>query len=116
MILSSGCGAILNGSDQRVRIVTVPPGAKVTVDGRELTSPAKVWLERDRDYTVIFEMNGFEPKQSELRSRRDKTGLMANCLCCLCIPQFWEAGTPSQYRLTPEELYVNLDPKGWSPR
>ena len=116
VIFAAGCGTMMNGSRQRVRIKTVPPGAALTVDGRELTSPATVWLDRERDYTVLAEMNGFAPTQRELQSVSDPWMAAGNCLFFLCIPQLWESDDPSHYRLDPEELEVPMDPIGWSPR
>jgi hypothetical protein len=116
LLCTGGCGAFLNGPTQRVRITTIPPDATVKVDGRALTSPCSVRLDRDRDYTVKVELNGFSPAQRELQSVSDATGLIWNCVLFLCIPQIWEGGSPSQYRLEPSEVEVELDPVGWSPR
>lgn len=112
----AGCGAMLNGPSQRVKIWTVPPGARVTVDGRDVGSAGSVPLARDRDHTVVVDMAGFEPVQTQLLSVPDNTGMIANCLLLLCIPQIWEQDTASQYRLEPRQIDVYLDPVGWSPR
>jgi hypothetical protein len=116
LLMTGGCGAYLNGPTQRVKIMTLPPGATVTVDGRELTTPCRIQLDRDRDYTIKMEMAGFRPAQRNLESVSDGAGLMWNCILLLCIPQIWESGSPSQYRLEPSEVDVVLDPIGWSPR
>lgn len=110
-----GCGAMLNGPQQTVRIYTVPPGAKVTVDGEVYKSPARVTLERGRNYTVQAEMAGFSPATGKIRSKPDRFVLFGNCLM-LCIPQIWEGGDPSQYKFEPDEIEISLDPVGWSPR
>jgi hypothetical protein len=116
LLVTGGCGALLNGPTQRVRITTIPPNVSVTVDGRTLTSPCSIRLDRDRDYTIKMEMNGFRPAQRDLQSVSDETGLLWNCILLLCIPQIWESGSASQYRLEPSEVDVELDPVGWSPR
>jgi hypothetical protein len=116
LLCTGGCGAFLNGPTQRVRITSIPPDARVTVDGHTLSSPCSLRLDRDRDYTIKLEMDGFRPAQRELQSVSDETGLLWNCILLLCIPQIWESGSPSQYRLEPSEVDVELDPVGWSPR
>jgi hypothetical protein len=115
MLVCGGCGAMLNGPQQKVRISTIPPGAKVTVDGEEYKSPARVTLERGRDYTVTAEMAGFSSGTGKIRSEKDRFVIFGNCLM-LCIPQLWEGGEPSQYRFEPDEIEISLDPVGWSPR
>jgi hypothetical protein len=116
LLVAGGCGALLNGPKQRVKITTLPPGANVTVDGRTLTSPCSVRLDRDRNHTVAVEMDGFGPAERELESVSDQAGLLWNCVLMLCIPQIWESGSRSQYRLEPDGVEVTLDPVGWSPR
>jgi hypothetical protein len=115
VVASSGCGAMLNGPQQKVRIDTIPPGAKVTVDGEEYKTPARVNLQRGRDYTVRAEMAGFNPGTGKIRSEPDRYVIFLNCLM-LCIPQLWEGGDPSQYKFEPDEIEITLDPVGWSPR
>jgi hypothetical protein len=106
---------MINGPQQKVRIWTVPPGAKVTVDGEEYKSPTNVTLDRGRDYVVRAEMAGFNPATGKIRSKPDRFVIFGNCLL-LCIPQLWEGGDPSQYKLVPEKFEISLDPVGWSPR
>lgn len=113
---TAGCGAIQNGSEQRVRISTVPPGARLLVDGRRVTSPAVVSLARDRDHVVEISMEGFTDATAHLASRRDGAVTLGNCLLLFCIPEIWESAAPAHYRLVPEEVDVTLNPTGWSPR
>lgn len=115
VLACGGCGTMLNGPQQTVRIYTIPPGAKVTVDGETYKSPARVSLQRGRDYVVHAEMAGFSPGSGKIRSQPDRYVLFGNCLM-LCIPQLWEGGQPSQYKFEPDEIEISLDPTGWSPR
>ncbi len=112
----SGCGAMVNGPDQRVRIATLPPGAAISVDGQHLKSPARVTLRRGRDYTVTAELPGFTQSEGQFHSSPDNSVTFGNCVAFLCIPLLWEQGTPSMTRLEPEELEIVLTPAGWSPR
>jgi hypothetical protein len=110
------CGGMRNGPTQTVRIATIPPGARLTVDGETLRSPGRLELERDRDYEVRASMDGFEPARRRIRSRPDRGVKVLNCAFFLCIPQLWEGGTAVQRRLVPDEVEIMLNPKGWSPR
>jgi hypothetical protein len=112
----AGCGELVNGPTQQVKISTIPPGAMLTVDGRELASPARVELERQRHHTVAATLPGFEPAHAEINSSFDSAVVWGNCLLFLCLPQIWEGGRPSQHRLDPEDLEMTLNPIGWSPR
>ena len=112
----AGCGAMLNGPVQLVKITTIPPGATVTVDGETMRSPARLDLERGREYPVEAERPGFELGAAEIRSYDDNYVILGNCLFFLCIPQIWESGTPLQQRLEPLEVEITLNPEGWSPR
>jgi PEGA domain-containing protein len=111
-----GCGAMVNGPSQHVKISTIPPGALLTIDGHETANPAHLDLERERDHAVTAEMPGFEPASAEINSYPDNSVIAYNCLFFLCLPQIWEGGTPVQYRLDPDEIEITLNPVGWSPR
>lgn len=116
MAVACGCGALTHGRRQRVRVMSVPPGAAVSVDGYECVSPCTVMLTRDCDHTVRIEMHGFQPRERKVRRVVDRTVLLGNCVFFLCVPQIWEHGSPLQYRLEPAEIDVNLEPLRWSPR
>lgn len=111
-----GCGSLLNGPRQTVRITTVPPRARVTVDGWTMTSPASIDLDRSEDHRVTAELDGFEPARRTIESHPDFRPSLYNCLIALCIPQLWESERATHYRLEPEQLDIQLDPLGWSPR
>jgi PEGA domain len=115
VVACSGCGAMINGPQQTVQIATIPQGAKVTVDGEVYKSPARVKLDRGRNYAVKAEMAGFNPGTGKIVSKPDRFVIFGNCLM-LCIPQIWEGGDPSQYKFEPDEIEISLDPIGWSPR
>jgi len=116
LALFAGCGGMVNGPTQNVKITTIPPGAEITVDGQHLKSPVLVELERGRDYWVNASMGGFEPGEAEILSHDDSMMAVGNCVFFLCVPQIWESGSPSHQRLGPEEVEITLNPIGWSPR
>lgn len=115
-LLQASCGAIVNGTEQTVRVSTIPPGATLEVGGRTYRSPISLELDRGRDHEVSARLDGFEPGSDLIRSRPDGYVKLWNCLLFLCIPQLWEGGEPSQHRLEPEQVEIMLNPTGWSPR
>lgn len=48
-----GCALMVHGTRQTVSVATAPPGATVTVSGRQISSPSEVSLQRNRDYQVV---------------------------------------------------------------
>ena len=116
LLLIGGCGSMLNGTIQTVRITSIPPQARVTVDGEHFTAPGSIDLARDEDHHVTVEANGFETKRAIIRSQADSTPTFYNCLVALCIPQLWESERMTHFKLTPTQVEIELDPEGWSPR
>jgi hypothetical protein len=114
--LAAGCGSMLNGTRQSIRISTIPPRAKVTVDGQTFTAPGSIDLTRDEDHHVTVEAPGFEPKRAVIESYPDSAPAIYNCLVALCIPQLWESERMTHYKLAPTKVEIGLDPVGWSPR
>lgn len=111
-----GCGALHNGPQQMVTIVTVPPGAVVTVNGDTVLQPGRVRLDRDREYEVTAAMDGFRTAHARILRERDPRVIAGNCVLFLCVPLLWEAHSPAAYRLAPATLELMLEPEGWSPR
>ena len=116
LVLFAGCGAMVNGPTQNVKISTMPPGAAITVDGQHLSSPVRLDLLRGQDYSINASMPGFESATAEIHTYPDNSIVLANCVFFLCLPQLWESGSITQQRLSPEEVEITLNPIGWSPR
>jgi hypothetical protein len=113
--LAAGCGAMLNGPHQTVRVSSTPPGVRVSFDGRKEKTPVSLSLARDRSYKLEFEMAGFESREVVIESLPDPKVRILNCLL-LCIPEIWEGGDATHFKLEPTVVDVSLDPIGWSPR
>ena len=59
--MASGCGTIINGSNQDVAFNSSPTGARVTVDGLQMgTTPTVIGLSRKDSHTVEFSLDGYE--------------------------------------------------------
>ena len=64
----TGCASIINGSTQKVKITSQPPGASVRVDqsARGYT-PTVVELSRESSHYVEVTRKGYEPYEVELK-------------------------------------------------
>ena len=71
VLVSSGCGTMLNGPRQSVLITSEPAGANVFIDARVLgVTPVTVELPRRREHQVVyFEKEGFASQELALTRR-----------------------------------------------
>jgi hypothetical protein len=58
--LAAGCATANKGRDQRIVIESVPAGATILVDGREVgRTPKALWLPRMNGYQITVRKHGF---------------------------------------------------------
>ena len=64
----AGCANLAHGSTQKIRVVSEPPGAQVTVDSDPVPydSPATITLKRGQDHVLVFRKEGFNDYSAEL--------------------------------------------------
>jgi hypothetical protein len=59
-ILAAGCATANKGRDQRIVVESVPAGATILVDGREVgRTPRALWLARMNGYQITVRKTGF---------------------------------------------------------
>jgi hypothetical protein len=75
-----GCATILRGTHQTVGIRTEPSQAKVTVDGKSYTTPAKLSLARKTVHQVLLEKPGYRSIKFEIDPIWDGIGLVGNII------------------------------------
>jgi hypothetical protein len=67
-LLYPGCATMLNGPKQEVRVKSLPRGARVFVDGKEMgRTPVAFHLARWGFHRVRIELDGYEPYEIPLR-------------------------------------------------
>jgi len=115
LLVAVGCAGSPVRKTQRVRISTFPPGATVVIEGRKYRAPATVALDRDREYTVRAELNGFQPVAKRIRRKRVGRAGISDYLL-LGVPLLWKRSRPPRYVLEPSDMEIMLEPEGWSPR
>jgi hypothetical protein len=109
-----GCAAIIHGRMQQVPVSSSPAGATVTVNGLQTTTPGVFTLERNRkEYTLVFEKEGYEPVQVKLERKVDGW-IFGNIIYGGLIGLAIDFGTGSAYRLSPSAVNAVLSEKGAS--
>ena len=67
LLLTGGCGTLIDGTRQEVRISSVPAGASVFINNQSFgDTPTVVRLKRSSAYTLILEMPGYAPYEIKL--------------------------------------------------
>ncbi len=109
-VLSGGCASILHGSYQELSVTSVPPGARFTVDGEgSHTTPATIVLQRKRDHSLVFELEGYQTEQVSV-THVISGAVAGNILAGELIGWGVDAMTGAQYRLVPEVVNVTMRP------
>ncbi|MBS0638200.1 MAG: PEGA domain-containing protein, partial [Verrucomicrobia bacterium] len=63
----TGCATIINGPDQKVTILSEPPGAHIAINGVEAGyTPATFKIIRAKDHVVTLSMEGYHTHDEEL--------------------------------------------------
>lgn len=75
LMSSTGCATVMRGGKQGMQFETDPPGAKLVVNGKEYTTPAKLELKRGEKYTVDIIKEGYRPVHVEMKSVWDGASL-----------------------------------------
>ena len=72
-LAAAGCATMANGTTQRIRVTSDPPGASVFLDGRPVgTTPTQITANRrNREPVIGIEKEGFQPVDYRLERRED---------------------------------------------
>lgn len=72
-----GCASAINGTTQTVTFASDPPGATMTLDGREYTVPVTIQVPRKQMHLAVFRKEGYHITEFAVR-RRQSPVFMAN--------------------------------------
>ena len=103
----SSCGAIMHGTRQDITINSSPSGANAVISGDTKTTPAVFSLKRKHSYQVRISKDGYESADFMINNKLDWTA-WADLFLWGIIPIFYDLASGSAWKLTPEELNVNL--------
>ncbi len=107
-----GCATVVSGGGgaQKVTVVSDPPGAGVSVDGRFVgASPVNVPLDRRASHTVEITAAGYETAKLEVTSKFNPW-VIGNVVVGGLLGVVVDVVTDATYRLSPDELTVQLRP------
>ncbi len=78
LLFQAGCATIFQGRVQTILVTSDPPGAKVLVDGKQMsTTPVDIRVNKKNSHIVRLEKEGYAPY--EIRMKRGLSGwLWAN--------------------------------------
>ncbi len=107
-VAQSGCATIVSSSDQEVRVLSDPPGAKIRVDGmlRGVT-PTIVDLERKRRHQLQIEKEGYETVMRDT-GKGFNWWFVGNILFGGIIGIIIDFSTGAVYKIKPDEINTAL--------
>lgn len=110
IFMFTSCATIMNGPNQRIAVTTMPTDANVWVDQYFVgKSPVVLQLTRKDDHLIHIELDGYEPQDLVL-SRKVSGWVFGNIFVPgSIIGVAIDAFTGSIYRLTPEQVSLNME-------
>lgn len=110
--LISGCATVVHGTLQKIPVTSEPSNADVSVDGtKTYHTPVILELERRKDHLIKITKKGFKPVAIKLIHSLSGV-ILGNVFTGGPIGWGIDALTGAQYKLTPENVHVNLEPEG----
>lgn len=66
----SGCSTVTRGLDNDVAFISTPPGASMTTDtGLSCTTPCRLEIRRNQEFSATFNLEGFEAQTVPVGTR-----------------------------------------------
>jgi hypothetical protein len=108
----SACATVIRGTKQDFEIVSVPPGADVSLSsGQTCVTPCKLELKRKTAFSATFKKDGYAPLEARVESKFNGAGALAgNVILGGFIGAGVDASNGSLNALTPNPLTVTLVP------
>lgn len=110
-VVLSGCATITGGSgQQKVKVASDPPGARVVVDGRSCgVTPTTLSLDRKVNHRIQLEKSGYALAETDLRPGVNPW-IFGNVIIGGLIGVVVDLATNSDRRLYPKEVEAHLAP------
>jgi len=100
----SGCATIISGSRQDVHINSYPKEARVAINEIDMgPTPLQQKLKRNQEYTLLLELEGYEPYITTLK-KKFNAWYLGNVLIGGLIGLVVDPITGAMYQLKPEEI------------
>lgn len=116
--LLTSCASIIHGSKQSVNFSSIPPGAKIVIDGKDYgITPKSIELKRKgrlkgedsnkKEYNVTIELDSYYPY--EIKITREMDGwFLGNLLFGGLIGIIIDASNGAMYKLTPDQVIAQM--------
>ncbi len=108
-LTTSGCATAISGTADVVRLMSVPPGATVTIDGQSHQTPVTLTLSRTRSYDITFEKVGYLPAHRTI-SQVGNTTTEGNFIAGGVVGILTDQASGAAFRLYPTDVTVELAP------
>lgn len=106
----TSCSTLLNTTTQNVEIKSVPPNAKITIDGKKYgTTPQIVNIPRKDNHVVKIELSGYDTYETQLTTKMS-AWFWGNALNGFIPGMAIDLITGSMYNLLPGAVNVQLQP------
>jgi hypothetical protein len=102
-----GCALIVQGRKEDIKFTSIPSGAVVKANDRQIITPGEISFKRSTDHKVTFEKEGFPARETTLES----TGswwLLGNLFFGGIIGLIVDLATGSGYRLKPSNVEMDM--------
>lgn len=104
----SSCASIMHGGgSQTVGLASNPTGAAVTIEGQKYTTPARVDLKRNQNYTGIVEKEGYETASFTI-TKKISGWIWGNIVFGGIIGLVVDLAIGGAHNLAPENVTVDL--------
>lgn len=108
LLMFSGCGTLIHGTEQEVNIQSNPPGASVIIDGVERgQTPVSVELSRKSRHTISVSLFGYNSYQIMVDRKFSAWALLGGPIGILI-----DDATGGMYKLLPERINAQLQVQG----
>jgi hypothetical protein len=111
MCFTAGCGTILQGTKQTIRLTSDPTGADVLDEGRKLsvTTPTEVELSRGASHKLCFNKQGYKSVTVPMRRQPIFMWWFFDAFS-LGVGNLIDATTGALFEIRPESVHVILEP------
>lgn len=115
VVMAAGCATVIRGTKQDFAIRSEPPGATATLsNGQTCTTPCDLRLPRKQDFSVTFNMDGYQSGTANVRSGWSRGGtqtfVIGNIILGGLIGMGVDASNGATRDLFPNPLDVTLVP------
>ena len=109
-ILMTGCATIFKGAHADVRVNSDPAGASIFINKIDKgTTPQTLSLKRNRNYTLVFKKEGYEPVRMEVTKDFDiATTIVGNIFSWALLGIVVDVATGAAYSLEPADIEANF--------